>query len=553
MRRLRQAESVQEKGFVLAFMAISMLTIVIVMGFAVDVGAWYLTASRLQRSADSAALAGAISLPDQVDAAASINAAYERNNLKPATDPSIDITNEITSGYAKTTVTNHNVQTYFTHMFLPHISISRTSQAARATNAPAIGSPFNVLGTGDLSIPGLVGKQNFWLSINGECTAKEDGDYFNSRYDANKGPFTGLVNPNGSNQAAANATTHCDQSDPNYAVANPTYNSGAGYSYFVDVPKPMPGGTVRLKVRDGAYHGEHGDANDNALQLPGDRKLGWETQFTVFKINNPDAPDDTSPGAQTLVSQVLIDGYDTRDDNGIWVLLYDIPNSEISAAGGKYRIQVTTPPTCPGGFVSEEGRGVNNFSLGAFMSWRDGQACDSRVPTEKQCPRIYGRNAMSVSTNFSGAAGTNASFYFAEIDPTYVGLTFHIFMWDPGEGTESIQILQPDGTPLTFDYKTSDGLYQESGVQSIDTSGRNFAPRTANLSNTYKFNDRLIDITATLPADYVSHIGPNDDDWLRIQYTLGATSGDRTTWGLTVGGSTFSPPHLVRPGSVLGG
>ena len=67
-RRLRgdNARAAGDVGYVLAMTALLLLPILVVTAFATDLGAWYAQATRMQRAADAAALAGVVWASDPV-------------------------------------------------------------------------------------------------------------------------------------------------------------------------------------------------------------------------------------------------------------------------------------------------------------------------------------------------------------------------------------------------------------------------------------------------------------------------------------------------------
>ena len=127
MRSLRRLKERNQHGYIVAFASLAMIGVIGMLAFAVDVGSWYLTASKLQRSADSAALAGATALPKPVDADDAMTVAYRKNTMQDAGN--IEIKNVIVSdNEVRTTVTNKKVKVYFAGLFLKKITISRSSE-----------------------------------------------------------------------------------------------------------------------------------------------------------------------------------------------------------------------------------------------------------------------------------------------------------------------------------------------------------------------------------------------------------------------------------------
>ena len=539
--RTRLKKRKDQKGYVIAFVVVTLGAMLTIMGFAVDVGAWYFNASKLQRAADAAALSGAISLPKEDEAGTAVDDSLKKNELiDGGAGGSIAVTKTVTHDRVTVTVRDNAVPTYFTSAFIDSITIERHSEAIRETAIPALGSPYNILGAGgDLELDGAVENRGFWLAINGECSPAEDGDYFNARWDANKGPYTSDVDDNGFYIPEPEAEYVCDDTQPDNGNRD-----AAGYSYFVDVPAPAAGqyGSVWLRVYDGSWHPNSGvaRANDSNLFVQGETPPHWATNFSVYNTHG----DPDNEGRQEKVNTVRIEGYDGRQEWATavpgWVDLYEIPYEQIAEKGGQYRIQVTTDRS--------DGYGINNFALGAFRGWADWTDCDSR--DDSDCPRVYTRRALSITNNTANDE-KKPKVYLAELDASYVGTPFQIYMWDPGEGVKSINLLAPDDTKLKFEWHTADHDYDSAGTKNkIDTSGTGAkAIPGAGLSNGFRFNDRLLVLDVTLPANYQHMIDKADGStWLKLQYNIeGSAPQDRTTLGVQLTGDTFGPARLVRP------
>lgn len=529
-----------ERGFVLVLVAMSSLVLLLLIGFVVDVGAWYLQALKLQRAADAAALAGSAALPDVNEARADANASYSRNGLQDGV-ANIRITTDVSSERIQTTAQNTSAPTYFTSLLGQRFSISRVSAANRPMLAPSLGSPYNVLGTGNLSVPG-VRAQNFWLAVNGGCSPKEDGDYFSARYDKTKGPFLSTFVPGTKNYQSASDGRHQCPSTPD--KANPDF-SAAGYSYYVNVPKPpTAGGTVDVKIYDPGFNSDVNNTDvDKTIGLTADTTYSWfSTGYALWNIHGTvgDQSDDTLVG---MPHPYMVDSWDNRATSHEWWKLATIPYSEI-ANGGQFRVQVFAQAD----WETSEMRGVNAFSIGAFASWNPAmEGCDTRI--DITCPRVYGRNAISVYNNLAPRdASGNVDFFFADIDGGSVGKRFKVMLWDAAEGVNQLQLIAPDGTPLHFDWTaTPDAGLSETNVNFIDTS-RLDSPARANLSNPFTFNDRLITISVTIPSDYPAMVDrAGGDTWMRVRYKVDAAPSDRTTWGIAMDTGGSGPAHLVRP------
>lgn len=574
--------------------SICALSLVLVIALALGVASWYLEASKLQRAADSAALAGAAGLPDQTVANDLAHTVFRTNGYDDAAyQYSVDAgTHEV---IAKVTLKNANVG--FLASLAPRPSITRTAAAVRSAGTPVMGSPFNVLGTGDLQV-GNLPKQNFWLAQNGICQPKEDGDYFGAVQDRSKGPFLdpaihGYAPGLGQYyKTAPNARMHCSHEFP--APLNPNYVKWGGYSYFVDVPKPPTvGGTVDIRIFDPVYEVGRGEAADAYIKLPKDPPPWMKMNAEVYDTNG--TPDDLSddvmvPGCPTRLffweyssAQQVPTGRSTPQN---WFLTCTIPYSSIvkivknpdgttrELAGNTFRIQTQSPDDewvlkdYSDAEIDVTPRGLNTYAVGAFASWIPEAGCDTRKNV--LCPRVYARSSLSVDTvNVSTDATTVTPMYFAQVAAGAAGSQMKIYLWDPGENVQKIEVwgpgitpipgamtgadgVTPTGTrlPLTWTESNRDGgqIGGTSSGTSLDTTGKNSDPFDQWISNDYKYNDRLVTITLNLPGDWASLIesDPNKSDWVRLVYYTQGTLHDRTTWGMSGLSGVSSPPRLVR-------
>ena len=155
------------------------------------------------------------------------------------------------------------------------------------------------------------------------------------------------------------------------------------------------------------------------------------------------------------------------------------------------------------------------------------------------CVQVYPREQMSVFANLSG---TTATFFLASIDAAYAGRQMSITLFDPGEGAAKIEVLDPNGTVVNFNWSTpcnpptaATGGCTGTNVAFLDPSVTGATKPYTRLSSSSVYSDREITATVTLPADYATRYGTNT--WWRIRYTVGSSATDRTTWGVSVAGA----------------
>ncbi len=583
MRRNKRNDS----GYVLVLVAIASMALILVVGLALDSASWYLQASRMQRAADSAAMAASSKLPDHDLALDYAKRSLAANGIVEGPEYAVKI--DLVGDSAYVTATKRKARSSLLRAVIPSISLERRSAARKSSSQPILGSPFNVLGSGGLNIPGIP-QQNFWLAINGSCSPAEDGDLFTAAWDKTKGPFdtsSQLDAEHPYEYAGSSAVkTHCKygpQTAGNPPIAgaqiNPYYvdrvEAGlgdVGYSYYIDIPPPPASvgsaGTVKIALFDPSFSADGAHwlnvpeiANDDELKQEGDITSAFDPYFRLYNTHgDDDISNDTPVRTMGFYSNDHRENA-TASGSGMdaWQVLAVLSGNAI-ANGGTYRVQVGMPSlkSTIDDFASDTSdnfprRGINTFAIGAFPSWLPSTqpGCDTRDPVNgATCPRVYARGAMSVSVVLPDSVATttaNVPLYFAELEPDTAGTPVTLYLWDPGESVEGISIVGPGDTPLTFSYKTSDGAFSGTGVTSIDTKGGGGVVDQY-LTSRYKFNDRLLSIDLTVPTDWASIVSANGGDkWVKLRYVVANNArDDRTTWGISFGQSGFSPPHLVE-------
>ena len=151
------------------------------------------------------------------------------------------------------------------------------------------------------------------------------------------------------------------------------------------------------------------------------------------------------------------------------------------------------------------------------------------------CPQVAAVSDLSLYASLSNGSST---FYLAEIGAENGGKQLEVDLFDVGEGADSIEILDPDGTPVQFDWETdcSVGLQPLGGCSgtttSLDVSGSGTQIYNDTRS-TSRYNDRMVTATVDLPHDYATaYVGR----WWQIRYTFGSNITDRTTWSIRLVG-----------------
>lgn len=555
--RVRRRRLGRDEGYVLALTALMMLPILAFTGFAVDLGSWFARAAQIQRAADAAALAGVQDLPVMANATASANAAAAKNGFVNGTNGiTITITNvSDTTSKLKVSITDANANQYFTKAFRSSVNIARTG-TAQYIKPVSMGSPKNFLGTGSQQMQTNTFQENFWLAISGGCSSKENGDRIQAQTDAN---YSNSGNPAVQSSSSWSACTGGS------TVTNTEYDSN-GYFYVVEF-KQVSASPVTVEVYDAGMC----SAGTNR---PGDGTNGAFT--TTYQMRDNSSYD---PLQTTAIGSPLSAG--TNVGCGAWTPLYTINNP----TKGTYFVQVKSSTGS-----GSTNHGSNGFSLRAKVgsTWA---ACTSDAsesvasvpPISASCPQVYGYANLGVLASISGSA---SQFYLAQLGPEYNNKKMTISLFDPGEGSRALEILDPNGAPVDFDWEVkcfdnssapcadgtvapTGGFTGTSGSVSFPTGGTgpgtttaakaidlwgneatgtstncadvNYSPCSFNpqpgtrRGSTSKYSDRLLQLTVQLPTDIQAAFGGKQ--WYKIKYYTGQSPSDRTTWSVQVKGA----------------
>ena len=208
MRRPRSDDG----GFVLPWFALMIVVLLGMAGFSIDVGNWYLTASRLQRAADAGALAGTVFLPS--NPASATSTAVNAVNLNGYSTSAGDTINTDQTDLQPTQL-RVTVGTTVNNSFASFLGIETTTirrSAVGEFQGPIpMGSPDNRMGND----PDTAYNPGFWINIDGPNSNKQNGDRF-ATYNCNMSesrcsPGTGV--------GANNPATGADFSRNGYAFA----------------------------------------------------------------------------------------------------------------------------------------------------------------------------------------------------------------------------------------------------------------------------------------------------------------------------------------------
>ncbi len=434
----------------------------------------------------------------------------------PPPDSTTTTTAEVTTTSASTTTTE---------------ATTTTTTGPPAPAAPRlIGRGRNALGTGGLSLLTGVPTEGFWLAVSGACASKENGDSISAITDANADAPT--TNGGGAWASCTGGTT-----EPN-ADYDPR-----GYTYEVVLPRDVTG-AVTIE----AY-----DAPLCAGSSPGDGSTGtFTTQFTVRLDDGAD------PWSGTVLADVAMAPSSCSSTTNRWTALASLTDP----AAGRYIVQVRS---VLGQTATQEGS--NGFGLrarlGSAFSLCTADPNDQPgVPFDPACPELSAAGRAGVYVLIPSGAPSLVP--IAAVGPEGDGRTLQLDLWDPGEGSRALQVIDPAGNPAPFawEVRCSDGgpgagpcgdaapTGGWSGVSGTVSTNSGTVPDGLDLYGTgpsctpsnpqpglhrmscSKYSDRLVRVTVPLPADSAGAYSGRTQ-W-SLRYHAGIAPTDRTTWAAAI-------------------
>lgn len=384
---------------------------------------------------------------------------------------------------------------------------------------PTGGGGRNHLGSGSL----LAGadRENVWLAVSGPCSPAEQGDLLSAVSQAN---FSTATNP----PSSPNAYVGCEPGAGGTVEANPDHQP-LGYAYNVDVPSTYEGGPLDVQLFDAGYCG----ANSGAGDMSG---AGFTTTFELYgPITSASAPlaasfsQDALPQCQPTCE---------AGGPGLWCTLHTIADP---VPGSKYVLNVRTSTNDLG---TAGQQGTNQFGVRVVEPGQTA-VCGSYATDADygpDCPAVRANGWASYMLNLSGAT---TSFSIARLSETDAGKVLRVWLWDVGEGSQFVRVLDPTGTARTFHWEVEDRSGADvtpSGgwggiTTSLDVSGA-FHPQPGphRLSGS-RYNDRLLVLDVALGDDPAAVAG----EW-HLQVGAGTAPTDRMTLRTAV-----SDPGAAEP------
>ena len=495
MRELIKKLRSQDRGVAMAWLATTLVLLLGTAGFAVDLGWMYLSASRLQRTVDAAAMAGVVHLPGFPSQADLDARATARANTYDVCDPgSSGCDDTLTATPLADNELQVSMSTTIPSFFLgvlgfESFDITRSATAEYIKPVP-LGSPDQCFGQdprGQFCTPDV---NDFWAAVSAPYTRKSDGDPYS----------TTCLNPS--------TPSSCSTTNVDYARGG-AYD---GYYYAIEVGSGVRNLTV--SIYDAAWDERRNYPNvetaDVRLYPSGWSNPGVTTSFQLHAVDStPHDPTDNPPISGCSFNNLPPDRYPSNSYyKNRWRTLCTLRGQ---VTPGIYVLHVSTSGT---------GAGTNQYSIAADSG---------RGPD----PQVYGINDMSI---FSNRLTSASKLYLVEIDPIHAGSKLELSFFDAGDasGYSEMRVKDPfnnvpqcDWQSLTHDLNTVTG------------SGSGDCEWVTTLSRgTRLYDNEWIVAYIDIPDDYTCN---GSDCFWYMELDL-SQPNDRTTWRARVIGN---PVRLI--------
>jgi Flp pilus assembly protein TadG len=560
-----------QSGFVLAFVAISLVVILAMAGFAVDYWHWSQEQTKLQKAADAAALAGAVYMPDNT------------GNIAYSTAQQISSENGYTNGQNNVTVSpstgqlptqlevteTEKVKNYFGALVGAGTTTITKRAVAEYEPSVSMGSPINQFGNDPFSGAALGSTRypELWANIFGPSSDKDKGDAYQANVCEsgvqidNCNPTNTDYDPNGyfygvDVQPGATGPLVFQIYDPEFAnvgdnCGDDSTANGAPDTELLEASELPANFNSKFPVSDPStiYDPSANSVYCNGDQFYNDGSNTSTPPWTTYTIR---APSDTpaNPENNPVLCSVDFPGYlgnlktaleATTPQAGApdlfvkyfrqWYTVCTVPNP----VAGTYFIQVDTN-TKANGTAAPNGGGANRFSMrvGLNGNFQTSQA------------NIYGWGRQGIYANYPGS---NTTFYLARVPPGAPGRTLIVNFFDVGDASEpgTLTVEPPPDSNVGSTF---------SGCTYTAPPGNSTGPPWGSFSNTNSgcsisgvktplFNGQWVTYQVPIPSNYTCDYTDPNGCWTRVAFDFPSLTSvqDTTTWTAQIAGD---PVRLVQ-------
>lgn len=539
-----------ERGYVIAQTALLIIPLMLFAALATDIGYWYVQGQKAQRTVDASSLAGVPLLPDFAAAEAEARAVAERNGFTDATpnDNSDFLTGPLPQVEVSTprpgaleVKVRREESSFLGKVVLDSVVVERFAVAEYVTPLH-LGNPSSGLGTGTIPQSELgVPPDGTWLALNAYCYDKENGDHFMSGY------YDGHAYNGGHHRQCGPSAGYVEA----WARPNPTYDPNA-YVFVVQMQPGSP--AVDLSLFEPGFNCD--SATNTVItgeySTPLSDAKGPRIYYRIYgpsqSLNHRYYVDNNAPIASGLFRRDQC--YNNAPNGDGWYpMATGLPSP--GSDGGFYYVQLSTRnPDLPNldstdSFWPE--LYVNLFSMKATPTGTSQICAYSSV--DPTCPQLFALEWLPLYRNVSGS---ETEFYLTEVYDSHAGSTLVVRFFDAAEGVANIQIADPNGVSMPFDWRYVDesvGLmnvlpeYRETIFQLFSDTcsflgiGGQPCLRTTNYPD---WNDHMVEMSVDVPANY--SCGGNC--WWTVRYVTGSPpTTDRSGWSIEFVGD---PVQLVE-------
>jgi Flp pilus assembly protein TadG len=589
--KVARAQRADERGVVLVWLAITLVLLLGVTAFSIDVAYWQVTKNREQRAADAAALAGAVTFPGdpaqantQAQGVASDNGytvgainALSGSSSCPLVNNTTICAGAGDRAYQYKVTVAQKVNNFFGGIFGIGTTTVRASAQAEYLGPLKMGSPSNQFGNDpDATTTNLTTYPNLWANINGGGTAKQQGDAYAANWcDSSNGALvtdgcSGIGNGDNNDYTSNGYYYAVDftatgsaslqvfdpalvatgqfctaaQSNANLAAAAALGSSPAGIPGYpegahntADILKRFQPVTNSNNPADPGWRYCTGD---NTFPNSAGQTVVPNTTYTVLKATIPGHPESatqvcgptTFAGYNGNVATQLQTNQNFAKTFRQWVSLCTVTGNK----GDEYFIQVQT----------DNGGGSNHFAMRGVNG-------ASAAPVT-----IAGNTYMGMYAN----VGSNqlTKFYLVRVPSAAKGHTLILNFYDIGDADSqgSLQVIPPTdatGSNISAGVFSSGCLWTGNAtngatgfaVNTPKSPWGNLTPITNckinGVNGTGTWNAQWSTVSVPISSDYACNDADPNGCWLTINYQFAGPVHDVTSWTAALLGD---PVRLVK-------
>jgi hypothetical protein len=584
-----RAQCSDERGLVLVWLAITLVLLLGVTAFSIDVAYWQVTKNREQRAADAAALAGAVTFPGdkaqsdlQAKGVASDNG-YTVGAVSPLTGSGgCTLTTNTTictgtgdRGYQYKVTIAQKVNNFFGGIFGIRNATVKASAQAEFLGPLKMGSPSNQFGNDPDATNWPINAANppqtypnFWANINGGGTAKQQGDAYAANWcDSSNGQLVvdgcnGIGNGQNANYTSDGyfyAVDFTAAGSANLQVFDPALvNTGqfcttgqsnanlAAAAALANVPG-YPQGALNVADRQKRFRpvanstiptdpGWQYCTGDNTFPNSAGNTVVPATTYSVLKATVPGHPE----SATQVCAPITYAGYDGNVATQLqtnqnfaktfrqWTTLCTVNG----AKGDEFFIEVKT----------DNGAGSNHFAL------RGVSGGNNAAPVT-----IAGNTYMGMYANVGSQQLTK--FYLVRVPSAAKSHTLLLNFYDIGDANSqgSLQVVPPPDSNVGATFNNCRWTGSSAGgatgysVKSVTSPWGDLTGITSckitGVNGNGVWNGQWSTVSVPIPGNYTCNDADPQGCWLTINYQFAGEVHDVTSWTAALLGD---PVRLVK-------